>query len=67
MCTCEGDVAPPTQEVRCAIVLALSRLCSATVSGGNVCGLLVGFLLLVKFSLRIGILEEQDGVVSGVS
>ena len=69
---CVGGVAPPTQEVGRAIVLSnvadiipcvlmLSKLCSVS---GNVCGLLVWSVIL---SLRMGILEEQDGVVLGVS
>ena len=75
---CAGGVAPPTQEVGRAIVLwvwwsgtdvivcilMLSRLCCVS---GNVCGLPVGFRWSVKFSLRTGVLEEQDGVVFGVS
>ena len=74
---CEGGVAPPTQEVACAIVLGvwwngtndivcimLSRLCCVS---GNVCGLLVGFRWSVKFSLRMGVHEEQDDVVLGES
>ena len=34
---------------------------------GNVCGLPVGFQWSVKFSLRVGIPEEQDGTVVDVS
>ena len=45
-------------------VLMLSRLCCVS---GNVCGVPVGFWWSVKFSLRMGILEEWDGVVLGVS
>ena len=75
---CVGGVAPSTQEVSRAIVLGmwwngtdvilcvlmLSRLCCVS---GHTCGLTVGFRWSVKFSLRMVILEEQDGVVFGVS
>ena len=56
---CGGGVAPPNQDVGCArngtvCVLMLSRLCCVS-------GLLVGFGWSVKR------MEEQDGVVLGVS
>ena len=74
---CGGSVAPPTQEVGRTIVLGvwwsgtdiivciliLLRLCCVS---GNVCGLPVGFRWSVNFSWRVGVLEEQDGVVLGV-
>ena len=45
-------------------ILILSNLCCVS---GHVCGISVGFHWSVKVSLRIGVLEEQDGVVLGVS
>ena len=71
---CGGGVVPPTQEVGRAIVLCsgtdiivcvlmLSRLCCVC---GNVRGLPAGFQLSVKFSLKTGVLKEQDGAALGI-
>ena len=62
---CGGGVAPPQQEVDCIIVwgmwwngiLVLLRLRSFSVD----------FQWLVNISLRMGVLEEQDGTAVGVS
>ena len=65
----------PSKEVGCAIVLGngtdviacvlmLWRPCCIS---GKVCGLPVSFRWSVKLSLRMGVLEEGDGVVLGVS
>ena len=74
----EGEVAPPTQRVSCVtvlgnvvewhwchcVILTLSRLCC---DSGIVCDLSLGFWWSVKFSLGMGILEELDGAIVGVS
>ena len=50
------------QEVGCVIVMGnvvdVRLLC--------ICGLMVGFWWSVKFSWRMGILEQEDGTVVGV-
>ena len=56
LCGCGGGVV-----LLCLLVL--TRLYCII---GIVCRLLVGFRWLVKISWRMGLLEEQDGVVVGV-
>ena len=62
---CGGGIAPPTQEVSCVIVMGCGMaLMSLCVCRG--CAVLVvdfgGLWWSVKLSLRIGVLEERDGI-----
>ena len=66
-----GELAPPTQEVGCVVVvwwnvidvivclLVLTRLCCGS-------GIVYGLPVVVKIYWRMGLLEERDGAVVGV-